>query len=86
MRLESAGPIERRHHAPEAARPPGRDTPVRELFRSLAAERGAPVLLATHDLHEAAARSSQVVILEQGRVIARHTGDTDARRLGEAPV
>jgi ABC-2 type transport system ATP-binding protein len=58
---------------------------VRALLRSLADELQVSVLFATHDLHEAAATASRVIILEAGRVIANRQGAFDAAGL-EADV
>jgi ABC-type multidrug transport system ATPase subunit len=44
------------------------------MIRRLAAERDVAVLMATHDLHEAASIADQVVVLDAGRVIAALRG------------
>ena len=55
----------------------------RDVVRDLAHQRGRAVLFATHDLHEAAAIASRVVVLDRGRLVAEVTETTDAARLEE---
>lgn len=57
---------------------------VRDLVRTLCAERSVSVLLATHDLHEAAALASRVIIMSDGRVRSRSSGRVDAAELEAA--
>jgi ABC-type multidrug transport system ATPase subunit len=54
---------------------------VRKLVLDLAAERSIAVLFVTHDLHEAAAASTEVVILAQGRIATVVRDRTDAGAL-----
>jgi ABC-2 type transport system ATP-binding protein len=51
---------------------------VRKLVLNLAAERSLAVLFVTHDLHEAAALSTAVVILAQGHIATVVQDQTDA--------
>jgi ABC-type multidrug transport system ATPase subunit len=59
---------------------------VRSLVRSLVQQRGVAVLLATHDLHEAAALADEVVVLDRGRVVTRRKGGENAAHLEEIVV
>lgn len=54
---------------------------LRRLVRALADARGASVLFATHDLHEAAAVADRIVILHQGKVVREVPGGIDAEQL-----
>jgi ABC-2 type transport system ATP-binding protein len=57
----------------------------REMALALANERGAGILFATHDLHEAVATSTRVVVLASGRVVYEHsTSGMDATQLEAA--
>ncbi|MHB8682282.1 MAG: ABC transporter ATP-binding protein [Acidimicrobiales bacterium] len=60
---------------------PGSTVAIRELVCRVAAERRVAVLIATHDLHEAAAMASEVVILSQGRVADARRGPLEAASL-----
>jgi ABC-2 type transport system ATP-binding protein len=51
---------------------------VRKLILDLAAERSLAVLFVTHDLHEAAAVSTEVAIVAQGRIAKLVQDRTDA--------
>ncbi len=53
----------------------------RERINGLTATRDTAVLFATHDLHEAAALASNVVVLHLGEVIARRARGTTAEEL-----
>jgi ABC-2 type transport system ATP-binding protein len=60
----------------------------RELVKDVAARRGVAVLLATHDLHEAAQTATRSIVLSRGRVATITDGWTDTadleRRVVEA--
>jgi ABC-2 type transport system ATP-binding protein len=53
----------------------------RDLMLQISRERGTAVLLATHDLHEAAAVGSRVLILSRGRLADASEGWTDTAEL-----
>jgi ABC-2 type transport system ATP-binding protein len=55
-----------------------------DMLRELVARDGVAVLFATHDLHEASAVASDVVILHAGRVAARLSPPLTAEALAEA--
>lgn len=59
---------------------------VRTVVTNLARNHGTAVLVATHDLHEAAAMADRVVILAAGRVAQVVEGATDARSLEQFVV
>lgn len=59
---------------------------VRALLSSLVCDRGVAVVLATHDLHEAAALADEVVVLSSGRVVERRGPGSDALDLESAVV
>jgi ABC-2 type transport system ATP-binding protein len=65
---------------------PAAASEVRTLVRDLVERRGVSVLLATHDLHEAAALANEVVVLLQGRVVARRPGGESAAELEKTVV
>ncbi|MHB1710632.1 MAG: ABC transporter ATP-binding protein [Acidimicrobiales bacterium] len=65
---------------------PSSSLTIRRLVRKLADERQVAVLIATHDLHEAAAISSQVHILVAGSIATRLSGGENAADLEEALV
>ena len=65
---------------------PSSSLTVRHLVRKLADERHVAVLIATHDLHEAAAISSQVHILVRGCIATRLSGGENAEGLEAALV
>jgi ABC-type multidrug transport system ATPase subunit len=57
----------------------------REAARILATDREAGILFATHDLHEAVAVASRIVVLAAGRVVLEeHAAGMDAPRLEAA--
>lgn len=58
----------------------------REIVGASVERRGTAVLFATHDLHEAAAIASRVVVLSDGRVAAAVSGDAGAAGLEQALV
>jgi ABC-type multidrug transport system ATPase subunit len=60
---------------------PGSAYEVRGLVRGLVEDRGVAVLLATHDLHEAAAMADQVIVLDRGRVLEQRGGGESAADL-----
>jgi ABC-type multidrug transport system ATPase subunit len=51
---------------------------VRALIAALARDTGAAVLLATHNLHEAAQLASRTSIISHGRIAASVEGGTDS--------
>ncbi|HEY1358338.1 MAG TPA: ABC transporter ATP-binding protein [Thermoleophilaceae bacterium] len=53
----------------------------RDIVLRLAHERGTSVLLTTHNLHEAAALATEVVVLAMGRVVSTKRARTDAADL-----
>ncbi len=53
----------------------------RDIVLRLADERGTAVLLTTHNLHEAAALATEVVVLAMGRVVSTKRARTDAADL-----
>jgi ABC-type multidrug transport system ATPase subunit len=53
----------------------------RDIVLRLSEERGASVLLTTHNLHEAAAVAKQIVVLAAGRVVSRRDAGTSAADL-----
>jgi ABC-2 type transport system ATP-binding protein len=53
----------------------------RDIVLRLAEERGTSVLLTTHNLHEAAALATEVVVLALGRVVSTKRSRTDAADL-----
>jgi ABC-2 type transport system ATP-binding protein len=57
---------------------------VQELVASLRRDRGATVLLCTHDLQEAEVLCDQVVVLDQGRVLAEGSPTQLIQRYAEA--
>jgi len=59
---------------------------VRTVVTNLARNHGTAVLVATHDLHEAAAMADRVMILAAGRVAQVVEGATDARSLEQLVV
>ncbi len=59
---------------------------VRDLVCTLASERRVAVLVASHDLHEASAIATEVVILVRGRIASRIPGGGDAASLEAALV
>lgn len=59
---------------------------VRDLVRRLARELGTAVLLATHDVHEAAELADSVVVLADGSVAARFDDGRTAADLADAVV
>jgi ABC-2 type transport system ATP-binding protein len=62
---------------------------IQQLMGSLASDRGAAVLVATHDMEEAANLARQVVVMAQGKVVDRvdPQGDVEAlRRYFSGPV
>jgi ABC-2 type transport system ATP-binding protein len=65
---------------------PSSSLSIRHLVRKLADERQVAVLIATHDLHEAAAISSQVHILVRGCIATRLSGGQNAEGLEAALV
>jgi ABC-2 type transport system ATP-binding protein len=78
---------------PTAGLDPKQVVEARALFRSLASDDGAAVLVSTHVLSEAAAMCDRVVVLANGRVVAEErpgqAGDLEARFLrviGEAEL
>jgi ABC-2 type transport system ATP-binding protein len=56
----------------------------RERVRELGLAQRMAVLYSTHDLHEAAAIASRVVVLARGRVVAELPGGTEAAALEQA--
>ncbi len=54
---------------------------VRELVAEMASERGVAILIATHDLHEAAALATRTILLARGRVAKVVAGGHDAASL-----
>jgi ABC-2 type transport system ATP-binding protein len=58
----------------------------RDLVTRLALQRRAAVLVATHDLHEATAIASRVLVLVEGRIRASAPAHTDSERLEELLV
>jgi ABC-2 type transport system ATP-binding protein len=64
---------------------PGSSLNVRSLVRRLASERQVAVLLATHDLHEAADLAVRVAIVSKGKVVQMRTDD-DAASLEAAVI
>ena len=56
----------------------------RDLLLRATSERGSAVLLATHDLHEAAALATRVLVLVRGRILARLGGHLNAAQLEDA--
>jgi ABC-2 type transport system ATP-binding protein len=50
----------------------------RDHVRALAVDAGKAILMATHDLHEAAAACDRVVVLDRGAVVERLAGPTAA--------
>jgi ABC-2 type transport system ATP-binding protein len=56
----------------------------REMVLRLAEERGASVLLTTHNLHEAAAVAKGIVLLASGRVVSTRDAGTSAADLEAA--
>lgn len=53
----------------------------REVLTDLARERSGTVLIATHELHEAAQIGDQIVVLDRGRVALSHQGGVGAAEL-----
>jgi ABC-2 type transport system ATP-binding protein len=53
----------------------------RDIVLQLAEESGTSILLTTHNLHEAAALASEVVVLALGRVVSTKRTSTDAAEL-----
>jgi ABC-2 type transport system ATP-binding protein len=56
---------------------------MRMLIATLARDSGAAVLLATHNLHEAAQLATRTVIISHGRIVASVEGGTDSAALEE---
>lgn len=56
---------------------------IRTLIAALARETGAAVLLATHNLHEAAQLATRTNIISHGRLVASVNGGTDSAALEE---
>jgi ABC-2 type transport system ATP-binding protein len=56
----------------------------RKLVLELVQAQQIAVLYATHDLHEAAAIATRIVILSKGRIVAHLPGGTEPARLEEA--
>jgi ABC-type multidrug transport system ATPase subunit len=56
---------------------------VRTLITALARDTGAAVLLATHNLHEAAQLATRTTIISHGRIVASVDGGTDSVGLEE---
>lgn len=54
---------------------------VRRMIRELVDQRSVAVLLATHDLQEAAVMADHVVVLNRGRVVAHRSGGASASEL-----
>jgi ABC-2 type transport system ATP-binding protein len=60
-------------------------TRFRESASRLAGERGDGILFATHDLHEAVAISTRILVLSAGRIVLEESAqDLDAARLESA--
>jgi ABC-2 type transport system ATP-binding protein len=57
---------------------------VQKLMADLARSRGAAVLLATHDLHEAAVLASEVVVMANGSIRARVVPDGEVGSIEDA--
>ena len=60
---------------------PAAASEIRTLVRELAERRGVAVLLATHDLQEAAAMADQVVVLRDGEIAATRAGGSTAAEI-----
>jgi ABC-2 type transport system ATP-binding protein len=54
---------------------------LRQMIEDLASAQGVAVLFVTHDLHEAAALATSVMVMRKGHVVARIDGPTDAGTL-----
>jgi ABC-2 type transport system ATP-binding protein len=52
-----------------------------DIVQRLSEERGAAILLTTHNLHEAAALADEVVVIAQGRVVSTKPSGTNAADL-----
>lgn len=57
---------------------------VRRLLRRLAAQEGAAILVATHDMHEAAELADQTVVLAGGSVVRRFDRPVEPAQLAAA--